>query len=350
MSLILYKKYIITLLFFSMAALSYAQRYPKQISRDNLPRKVIDTMPSGIENTNIVLYSNNTWEYIHKDASVALTSPVFKTNWDTTQIFAYKELAYKDLPDIIELPLVDDIKKFHSPIKGNVFSKYGPRRRANHNGADVPLKIGEPIYATFDGKIRYAKYNSGGFGYLVIIRHTNGLETWSAHLSKINVEVNDYVKAGQIIGFGGNTGRSRGSHLHFEMRYKDQTFDPEFLIDFDNGLLRYQVFSLERSFFNIHSRASEILEEEDYEYTLSGSMFANADDSVAVRAASQQVADNKQNTTQLSESNAVYHTVKNGDMLSKIAPKYGVSIDQICRLNNIKKTTTLQLKQVLRVK
>ena len=97
--------------------------------------------------------------------------------------------------------------------------------------------------------------NTGGFGNLVIVRHPNGLETWHAHLSKLNVQVNEYVKTGQVIGFSGNTGRSRGPHLHFEMRYCDQTFDPEFIIDFPTGCLKYHTFALEKSFFNIHSRA-----------------------------------------------------------------------------------------------
>ena len=168
---------------------------------------------------------------------------------------------------MVELKLVDDLTQFKSPVTGKVLSKYGPRRRRNHNGVDIPLRPGEPVYATFDGRVRYAKYNTGGYGNLVIVRHRNGLETWNAHLSKLNVKPNDYVKAGQVIGFSGNTGRSRGPHLHYEMRYQDQTFDPEFIVDFETGQLKYQTFALEKSFFNIHSRASEILEEED-EYDL----------------------------------------------------------------------------------
>lgn len=107
---------------------------------------------------------------------------------------------------MVDLNLVKDLSGFKAPVVGSVLSKYGPRGRRNHNGVDIPLKIGEPIYAAFDGKIRYAKYNTGGFGNLVIVRHENGLETWHAHLSKLNVKVNDYVKCGQVIGFCGSTG------------------------------------------------------------------------------------------------------------------------------------------------
>jgi LysM repeat protein len=169
---------------------------------------------------------------------------------------------------------------------------------------------------------------------LIIIRHLNGLETWYAHLSRNNVKEGDYVKAGQVIGFSGNTGRSRGPHLHFEMRYCDQTFDPEFLIDFENGQLKYQTFILEKKFFNIYSRASELLEEEeDLNFPLL------SDDSAPVKAENAE-----------RESREIWHIVKSGDMLGKLARRYGVTVNQICRLNKIKSTTTLKLGRRLRIK
>ena len=196
--------------------------------------------------------------------------------------------------------------------------------------------------AAFDGKVRYAKYNTGGYGYMVILRHPNGLETWHAHLSKLNVKVGDYVKTGQIIGFGGNTGRSRGPHLHFETRYQDQSFDPEFLFDFENALLRYQTFALERSFFNIHSRASEILEEDDNDFEIPGDLLAEAGEETIQRVI--------EKSTPANDTGAVYHKIVSGDMLGKLAVKYGVSIDQICRLNGITRTSTLNLGRKLRIK
>ena len=234
---------------------------------EDLPKRPLDTIPTSDPETKIILFSNNTWSYYRPSLERLDSLPVYTQHWDTTGVFAYRDIAYNDLPPVVELKLVDDLTQFKSPVTGKVLSKYGPRRRRNHNGVDIPLRPGEPVYATFDGRVRYAKYNTGGYGNLVIVRHRNGLETWNAHLSKLNVKPNDYVKAGQVIGFSGNTGRSRGPHLHYEMRYQDQTFDPEFIVDFETGQLKYQTFALEKSFFNIHSRASEILEEED-EYDL----------------------------------------------------------------------------------
>ena len=132
---------------------------------------------------------------------------------------------------------------------------------------------------------------------MVIVRHENGLETWYAHLSRINVAVNDYVKSGQVIGFGGSTGRSRGPHLHFEMRYCDQTFDPEFIIDFQSGQLRYQTFALEKKFFNIHSRASEILEEDDDDFM----MLAGLDSTVTSSDILEHIAEAQQKEEQKSK-------------------------------------------------
>lgn len=321
---------------------------------EDLPQRAIDTLKTDDPETKIIIYSNNTWSYYRPSLTKYDNLPVYNNHWDTTQVFAYKSIELIDLPPIIDLKLIKSLADFHHPFKGKVLSKYGRRGRRNHNGVDIPLKTGEPIYAAFDGRVRYSKYNTGGFGNLVIVRHANGLETWHAHLSKRNVEPNEYVKAGQVIGFGGSTGRSRGPHLHFEVRYCDQTFDPEFLFDFESGQIRYQTFALEKSFFNINSRASEQLEEEDdFEaVTLMASEDeeSSSEDILQRIAKAQQPAKPAPKTAVISQSGAVYHTVRQGDMLGKIALRYGVSIDQLCRLNGITRTTTLKLGRKLKVK
>lgn len=321
---------------------------PQQIAAEKVVRTPLDTVATAEDGTYVIIYSNNTWEFHRPEMQELETLNIYRHNWDTASIFAYRNIELSNLPSVIDLKLVENLGQFCYPIIGSISSRYGPRGRRGraHNGVDIPLKIGEPVLSTFDGKVRYAKFNSGGFGYLVIIRHANGLETYSAHLSRLNVKVGDYVKAGQIVGFGGNTGRSRGPHLHFEMRYLDQTFDPERLIDFQSGSLRYMTFALEKSYFNIHSRASEMLEDGD-EDELPGvnEILAAADDSVAVRVSNPDEMKQKP-----APSNTIYHKVVSGDMLGKLALKYGVSVDQICRLNNITRTTTLQLGKKLRIK
>lgn len=333
-----------------------------QLASQTPVRVPMDTIATDDPETHIILYTDNTWSY-HRPALRTLDNlPIYNKNWDNTQVFAYKNIELRDLPAIISLPLVGAPDEFHYPIRGMISSRYGPRGRRNHNGVDIPLRTGEPIYASFDGRVRYARYNGGGFGNLVIIRHPNGLETWHAHLSKLNVGADDYVKAGQVIGFGGNTGRSRGAHLHFEMRYCDQAFDPERIIDFENGTLRFVTYALEKSYFNIHSRASDQLDEE-YEQEelltmLSGSSPGTEETYEQVLArvqnAQNRPADSPTGASVSAltpTSGAVYHTVKSGDQLLRIAQRYGTTVAKICALNpGLERNSILQLRQRLRVK
>ena len=160
---------------------------------------------------------------------------------------------------------------------------------------------------------------------LVIIRHDNGLETYYGHLSERMVEPNQWVEAGQIIGLGGSTGRSTGPHLHFETRYYGQSFDPERLIDFKNGLLCRETFLLKKSFFSIYSNAGQDFDDE--------------------------IANEEQDKKEAAEKAAMkYHRIKSGDTLGAIARKYGTTVTNICRLNGIKSTTTLRIGRSLRVR
>ncbi len=337
----------------------FAQRRPAEPKTDDLPRVAIDTLETSDPDTRIVLYSNNTWGYHRPEMHRYNELPVYVEHWDNSQIFSYKSVPFADLPERIDLCLINRSDEFHSPYRGQVTSKYGPRRRRNHDGVDIPLKTGEPIYAAFDGKIRYSKYNTGGYGNLVIVRHQNGLETWYAHLSKRNVAENEFVKAGQVIGYGGNTGRSTGPHLHFETRYADQSFDPEFIFDFAGGTLKNELFALERSYFNINSRASELLIEDeegggwdfpdaDAQLTL----LAEMGDTTASRQLLALAVEREQEAerARLEAAQAVYHTIVSGDTLLALSRRYGVTVDQICNLNNISRNTILRLGLRFRVK
>lgn len=285
---------------------------------------VVDTIPSSSEGLSIVLYNDNTWRFVRNRNIDVLDETVYTSDWDTTKIQVYKT-ELKDLPISMVIDLVDSLKSYHYPHKGRVTSKYGPRRRRVHQGTDIDLETGEPIYATFDGRVRITTYIKGGYGNMVIIRHDNGLETYYAHLSEINVKPNQWVTAGQVIGKGGNTGRSTGSHLHYEIRYKGQTFDPERLIDFTTGTLRRETFLLKRTYFSPYSRFTQDFDEEI--------QSVEEDKKIAAEAAARK-----------------YHIVKRGDTLGRIAINNHTTVTKLCQLNGIKKTTVLQIGQRIRVR
>ncbi len=300
----------------------------KQISStfDTNGLTVIDSLSSGNDALYVILYSNNTWKYV-RNREVAKDSTIFERYWDTSTLFPYRELNTAEIPQSVVIDLVDETSGYHCPFQGTIHprGKYGPRRRRQHQGVDLPLKIGDPIYATFSGRVRISQYNKGGYGNLVIIRHDNGLETYYGHLSERMVEAGQWVEAGQIIGLGGSTGRSTGPHLHFETRYYGQSFDPERLIDFKNGLLCRETFLLKKSFFSIYSNAGQDFDDE--------------------------LANEEEDKKEAAEKAAMrYHRIRSGDTLGAIARKYGTTVTNICRLNGIKSTTILRIGRSLRVR
>ncbi|MCF2603898.1 peptidoglycan DD-metalloendopeptidase family protein [Parabacteroides distasonis] len=211
-----------------------------------------------------------------------------------------------DMPDSCRI----DCSTFVLPLDTMTYvtSKYGPRRRRMHKGIDLKVQKGDTIRAAFSGKIRIRNYERRGYGYYLVIRHPNGLETVYGHLSKFLVERDEIVKAGQPIGLGGNTGRSTGSHLHFETRFLGQAINPAEIIDFENSAPHQDVFVFRN--VKINGRKSNI-------YTSSNNQM-------------------------------VYHRVKSGDTLGKIARMYGTSVSELCRLNGLKSTSTLRIGQSIR--
>lgn len=319
----------------------------RKYALEDLPERPIDTIDTHNPKAKIITYTNNTWRYWIPDYETLANQEVYREHWVVNNVFAYQNVKIGDIPESMEVEIVGSLDDYHAPVLGRISSRYGPRGRGMHKGIDIGLITGEPIYATFEGKVRYAKYNSGGYGNLVILRHPNGLETYYGHLCKLNVEVNDYVVAGQVIGYGGNTGRSRGAHLHFEVRYADLTFDPERIIDFSTGDLKWQNFVLERGYFNVSSKLTEALEEDDEDL---GDMFV---DKNGKPLSSEEIVDNLEKAAAKPKptvNDAVYYKVKSGDNLSKIAAKYGTTVGAICRLNGIKSSTPIRIGQRLRVK
>lgn len=116
--------------------------------------------------------------------------------------------------------------KLLMPTSGALSSRFGFRWGRNHQGIDLGASLGTPIYAADNGTVIYSQYNDGGYGYMVQIDHANGLKTCYAHCDKLLVNSGDVVAKGDIIAEVGNTGRSTGPHLHFEVRRGDVPIDP----------------------------------------------------------------------------------------------------------------------------
>ena len=224
-------------------------------------------------------------------------------NWNNQYVHAYGNAI---IPETYTI----DLTGFHTPTPSTkITSPFGPRWRRMHNGLDLKVNIGDTIVAAFDGKVRVVKYERRGYGKYVVIRHDNGLETVYGHLSKQLVEDNQLVKAGEPIGLGGNTGRSTGSHLHFETRFLGIAINPIYMFDFPKQDIVADTYTFRKA---------------------KGVNRAGSHD------------------TQVADGAIRYHKVKSGDTLSRIAKLRGVSVSTLCKLNRIKPTTTLRIGQVLR--
>lgn len=158
-----------------------------------------------------------------------------------TNGYAYKQT---ELPETYKI----DLRGFHMPTPSRVItSDFGPRWGRNHRGLDIKVYIGDTIRAAFSGKVRVVKYDGRGYGKYIVIRHNNGLETIYGHLSKQLVHEDQTVHAGQVIGLGGNTGRSTGSHLHFETRLCGVALNPAIFFDFPNQDITCDVYTFHKS-------------------------------------------------------------------------------------------------------
>lgn len=288
------------------------------------PSDPVDTLDTVNEHIKVILYGDNTWQY-YKTPGFMRSPQIFEECWENSGTNPYG-VELKDLPDKWSIWCVDSLDQYRCPYQGKVHyrGKFGMRRGRRHQGVDLPLNAGTPVYAAFSGKVRISKY-WGAFGNLVVIRHENGIETFYAHLSKRLVEAGDWVNAGDVVGTGGSTGRSTGPHLHFETRYKGFAFDPQWLIDFETGELRHRLFVLKKKYFNIYSNY-----EQDFEDELKNEEEDKAED--AEKAAMK------------------WHTIKSGDTLYRLSRMYGTSVSAICKLNGINQNTTLKIGRKIRVR
>lgn len=211
------------------------------------------------------------------------------------------------MPDSFRIDLRNYVMPTSNTKITDIFG-YRPNRRRVHQGLDIKVQSGDTIYAAFDGKVRVTSYQRRGYGHYIVIRHNNGIETLYAHLSKKLVKANQNVKAGDPIGLGGNTGRSSGSHLHFETILMGKSLDPALMFDFKN----------------------QSMTGEHYMYRKPGSKYI------------------ENGKVKIAGPEKKYHKVKSGDTIEKIARKYGVSQKRIFELNGLKSNSIIRPGQTLR--
>lgn len=217
-----------------------------------------------------------------------------------------------------------DLSNFTMPTMGYVTSNYGPRRRRMHHGIDLKVQVGDTIYAAFDGKVRICEYERRGYGYYVVVRHPNGLETVYGHLSEFLVKENDVVKSGEPIALGGNTGRSTGAHLHFEARFLGRSINPTDIIDFDNKVCHRDTYLVRTSNLGTPGSAAR-------------SLANNSSRSSA------------KSTNKYASGKVSYYRVKKGDTLYRIAKNNGLTVSKLCKLNNMSTNEKLKSGKTLRV-
>jgi LysM repeat protein len=230
-------------------------------------------------------------------------------DWSNDVLFLFnKDNDPSKMEDSIKIPLQDNEGHcFYMPRHGILTSNFGWRRWQFHYGVDIGLNRGDTVRCAFDGVVRISKWG-WGYGNVIVVRHLNGLETLYGHLSASKVLPNQPVKAGEVLGLGGSTGRSTGPHLHFEIRYQGAPLNPNSLIDISNGVVWKDTVYISKKSFRYVSDIKKV----------SGS--------------------------------AKYYTIKSGDSLSKIALKSGSNVKTICNLNGIKPTTILKVGRTIRVR
>jgi murein DD-endopeptidase MepM/ murein hydrolase activator NlpD len=247
-----------------------------------------------------------------EDSADVIPGYIIDGKWDTKRIHEVEALEW-DADSLLFL-LTFDTCDFTFPTQyPRMTSPFGPRWGRNHNGLDLGLRTGEPVKAAFEGMVRISHY-SQSYGNVVVIRHKNGLETLYAHMEARFVQPGQWIQNGQIIGLGGNTGRSYGAHLHFEIRYLGNAIDPSLVLDVPSARLKKTTFYLTK---------------ENSKKPVYSSKKKNKRDKKGSKGGK-------------------YHTVKRGETLSTISRKTGTSVSQLCKLNRLRPSSVLRVGQRIR--
>ena len=263
---------------------------------------VLTTKPKTIKKNGIQLINRFDAFIDSINSTIPDTMPFY--DWITNDIHIRK-FDFSRVQDTMVVVLKDSNDHYTPPCKGKVTSEFGKRRWRYHYGTDIDLNTGDTVRCAFNGRVRISTY-SKSYGHVIVVRHNNGIETIYGHLSKRFVDIDSTIASGTVIGLGGNTGRSFGSHLHFEIRYFDEALDPRDVISFENHKLHYDTLNISQCNF-IYRDELKLM------------------------------------------SAIKYHRVKSGNTLGHIAVKYGTSISKLCRLNGLTRNSILQIGQRIRV-
>ncbi len=245
---------------------------------------------------------------------------IYTEGWNSSLVNPY---AHQTVPNNVRI----DVSDYAMPVPGFITSPYGyrPRFKRQHKGVDLKLNVGDTVRAAFAGKVRLTRFERGGYGYYVILRHANGLETVYGHLSRFLVKPNQEVKVGDPIALGGSTGRSTGPHLHFETRFMGYAINPCAIFDFANQTTHTDTYTFNKG-----------------TYTQARNYAPSSSVAYAEKASKQENA--------YTDGSRETYRVKKGDTLSSIASAHGTTIDNLCKLNGLSRRSRINAGKVLRVK
>ncbi len=270
---------------------------------------------------------------------------IYTEGWDSDLVNCYKDA---NVPNTKVL----DVRHYVMPIKGNyVTSHYGyrPQFGRTHKGIDLRSAVGDTVYSAFSGRVRLTRFERGGYGFYVIVRHENGLETVYGHLSRFLVKPDQYVKAGQPIALSGNTGRSTGPHLHFETRFMGYAINPEAIFDFANRCTHTDSYTFSKSNY---TKARDYAPSKRYS---SAKKAATEEKEAASKSKSnnkkdpQVTASTRKSTKESRNESRSTYQVKKGDNLEKIAARNNMTVSQLKKLNGLTNDKVVEGK-VLKVK
>lgn len=272
-------------------------------------------------------------DLIHREQAASPAADLYD---DWNNVYAHRAT---ELPDSFRI----NLRHFCMPTPSRVVtSNFGSRWGRQHKGLDIKVYIGDTIRAAFTGRVRMVKYEAAGYGNYIVIRHNNGLETIYGHLSKSLVDENQNVRAGDVIGLGGNTGRSTGSHLHFETRICGVAINPALLFDFRNQDVVADSYMFHSDTYMAESQEANRLRGKvgNGGYTreqVLGTAAVPAGRDMAEATGSEAMGQGQQ-----------FHKVRRGETLYSIAQQRGISVDELCRLNHITKVKRVKAGQLLR--